>query len=347
MKFLLSLVWPLRIWQSLASAPFGVSKKLFLPTKNTKLYYYAIISLFVHIILLVLVGTFPPIYIDWSSSNIVRFDNLFAMTLVHISSCVILGEAIFKVNKQMDFLKQIIRIDFVMYRKLGIRFDYKKYQFGNNLITAIWIIGLLFCVISIAIAMHAVADTNDQRFWAFYIGPLIIYSLNYHRMVLYVFVIHRRYKLLNQFIEKICILQENDASHQNILQTFEQSTKRKGSPTNPMAVQLISESQLKDIRNCYQMLYEATKMINELFLWSLPLCIGIDFHRLLVNVFFIFSVWLLQSYGLFLIVAMSWGSLNIAHFIILSHACHTTSKEVEPIDIKLIEILDVMKGFQP
>lgn len=330
MKFVISLVWPLRVWQLLAMAPFQVTKKLLLPTKSAPLYYYAVVSLLVHIISLVLIETFASAYIDWSGNNIVRFDNLLAITLVRISSCVIVGEAIFNVNKQIDFLKQIIRIDFIMHRKLDIRFDYEKYQQQNSLITAIWIGVLLLCAIGNVIAMHALENTNDERFWALYIGPLFIYSLNYHRMVLYVYVVRRRYKLLNQFIEQVCTLQENAVYDHAILQTFQQLAKVKGSsPINAVAIQLISESQLKDIRTIYQMLYEASKMINELFLWSLPLCIGIDFHRLLVNVFYVFGVWLLHSYWLLLIVAIAWGTLNIGHLIILSHACHTTSKEVK------------------
>lgn len=328
MKFLISLVWPFRVWQLIAVAPFGMTKKLSLPTKSTKLYYSAIILLFVYIILLTLSVTFSSTYIDWSSKDFTKFDDLLAMTIVRITSCVIVGEAIFKLNKQIDFFKQIIRIDFILHRKLNIRIDYSKFKFQNNLITAIWIFCLLFCVVSVSITIHMLGDSYSERFWAFYIGPLFVYSLNCHRMVLYVFVIRRRYQFLNQFIEKVCMLQEKSVFNQNILQTFEKLSKIKGSPIDSLAVQHISESQLKDIRNVYQMLYEATKMINDLFLWSLPLCIGIDFHRLLVNTFFLFAVWLLQKYWVVLIMAMSWGSLNIAHLIILSHACHTTHATV-------------------
>lgn len=328
MKFLISLVWPLRLWQLLAVAPFGVTKQFSLPTKNTKLHYYAIISLFIHIILLALSVIFSSTYIEWSSKNFTKFDDILAMIIVRSSSCIVVGEAIFKLNKQIDFFKQIIRIDFVLYRKLHIRIDYDKYQIRNNLITAIWIFGLLICVFCVSITTYTFGDLYSERFWAFYVGPLFIYSLNCHRMVLYVFIIRRRYQLLNQFIEKICMLQEKKVGNQNILQTFEQLSKINSPPIEPMAVQLISESQLKDIRNIYQMLYEATEMINDLFLWSLPLCIGIDFHRLLVNAFYLFAVWLLQENWLVIILAISWGSLNIAHLIILSHACHTTSRAV-------------------
>lgn len=324
MNLLNSLIWPLRIWQLLALVPFGVTKKHLLPTKNTTPYCYAIISLCVHIILLVLIEIFSSTYIDWSSNDMGRFDSLVAITLVHISSCAILGETILKLNKQMNFLKLIIRIDFVLQLQLGIRCDYKKYKFQNNFITFTWIFSVLLCIIGVSITTHLFDNSNDERFWAYYIGPLFIYSLNYHRIVLYVIEIRRRYQLLNRFIERLCALQQTGIADQNSLQTF-----KNVSPVESLTVQFISESQLKYVRHTYQMLYEASEMINDLFLWSLPLCIGIDFHRLLVNVFYIFAVWLLQSYWLLLIVAIAWGCLNIAHLIVLSHACHTTSREVD------------------
>lgn len=333
MKFLISLFWPLRVWQLLAVAPFEVTKQLLIPAKNTKLYYYAIVFLFVNIILLALCVIFSSTYIDWSGKNFTKFDDLLAMTIVRITSCIILGEAIFKENKQIEYFKQIICIDYVLHRSLHIRIDYDKYQFQNNLITAIWVFSLFICVISVTITTHMFGDPYIERFWAFYIGPLFVYSLNCHRMVLYVFVIRRRYQLLNQFIEKICLLQEENVGRQNIMQKLEPLSKINDPPIDSMAVQLICEPQLKDIRNSYQMLYEATKMINDLFLWSLPLCIAIDFHRLLVNTFYLFAVWLLQDQWLLLILAISWGGLNLAHLIVLSHACHTASKEVRSISL--------------
>lgn len=328
MKFLASLAWPLRVWQFLGVSPLIVTKKTLQPTKSSNFFNFAVVLLFVYVLLLVLSLIFSSTYIDWLSKDFTKFDDLIAMALVRIASCVIVGEAVFKLNKQIDFLEQILRIDFILNRKLHIRIDYKKFQFHNNLITVIWTVCLLFCAISVSVIFHMTGSAYDQRFWAFYIGPLVVYSLNCQRMVLYVYVVRRRYQLLNQFIEKIYMIQEKSIDTQNMLQTFEQLSKIKGSPIGSLGVQLLTESQLRDIRTTYQMLYEAARMINDLFLWSLPLSICIDFHRLLVNVFLLFAVWLLQHNWLILVITISWGGLNVAHLIFLSHACHTTSKEV-------------------
>lgn len=340
MKFLDSLVWPMRVWRFLGVAPFIVTRKASQPTKNSNVFNFSIVLLFVNVLLLVLSMIFSSTFIDWSSKDFTKFDDFAAIAMGRIASCFILGEAVFKLNKQINFLKQIMRIDFVLNRKLYIRIDYKKFQFHNNLIAVIWSVCLIACVISISVTFHMIGNLYDERFFLFYIGPLVVYSLNCQRMVLYVYVIRRRYKLLNQFIEKIYAIQEKSIDTQTILEKFEQSSKIKGSAIGSLAVQLISESQLRDIRSAYQMLYDASQMINALFLLSLPLSICIDFHRLLVNIFFVFGVWLLKQHSLILVIALSWGGLNIAHLIMLSHACHTTSKEVSlaySIDSKCLE----------
>lgn len=326
MKFLTTLQWPLRIWQVFGMAPFGVSAKPLLPIKNTQLQFYAVIFWIVCFICFILTVAFSSVYIDWKDDSIGKYDDLIAEILVWLLCCVILGEAILTLKKQTDFLLQIIRIDFILARKLQIQIDYKKYQFQNNVLTAIWICVILFCLICVYIVMCVRNDPFMINLWLIYAAPMLIYSLHYHRMVLYVYVIRRRYQMLNQYIEKVCILEEKGILNVDILQVFKQMSKIAVADFTPE--KLFSELQLKEIRNVYQMLYDSTIMINDMFQWSLPLCICVDFHRLLVNTFVIFAVWLLRTYWLILVLAIIWGSTNIFHLVILSHICHSTCIEV-------------------
>lgn len=326
MKFLPSLLWPLRVWQVLSMAPFGVAKKPLLPVTNTNLQFYAIICLVIHSISAILSVVFSSVYIDWANDAITNYHDVMSVAIVRLAPCIIVGEAIFKLNKQTDFLQQIIRIDYILRRKLQIEIDYKKYQFYNNILTTVWILISFLCVVCVYIVLHILGDSYTERFWLIYAIPsLLIYSLHYQRMVLYVYVIRRRYQMLNQFIEKACMFQERGIVNAEILQAFKQMSK----VTFTEFPKLISETQLRDLRNAYQMLYDTTILFNDMFRWSIPLCICIDFHRLLVNAFYIFAVWLLQSYWLLIFVAIAWGSTNIVHLVMFSHACHSTNKEVK------------------
>lgn len=326
MKFLISLRWPFCVWQIFAMAPFGVANKPLLPVKNPALELYAVVLLLMNLIFLILSIAFTSIYIEWDSKDISNFDSFMAMMMMRLTLCVIIGEAILKLNKQMNFLQQIIRADFILHRKLKIHIDYKKFQFQNNVFTTAWILMSCSCVVCVFVIFHTIEDLFSERFWLIYAIPFIIYSLYYHRVVLYVHEIRRRYEMLNKFIEKICLFQERGIVNSDILQAFKGMSKI--AYADCPVEQLIKQSQLKDIRNTYQILYETTNTINDMLWWSLPLCIGIDFHRLLVNAYYIFAVWLVNWHWKYIIVAVSWGSANIVHLILLSHACHSTSKAV-------------------
>lgn len=327
MKFLDSLLLPLRVWQILGMAPFGVAKKPLFSTNNTYLYVYTILLLIAFFVSLVLSLVFSPVYVDWNDDEgVSKYDDMFAITMAWATSCVIAAEAIIKVDKQMELLQQIIRIDFVISRRLQIQIDYASYQFYNNVFTLIWSILTLICAIGTYFVMCQLNSPYAEGFWLFYCIPFTIYSMNYHRMAIYILVIRRRYKILNEFIEKVCLLQEKSIVNKDIIQIVKMTSKI--SFSDFPSEQLLSESQMKDIRNVYQMLYDATILFNEMFLWSLPLCIGIDFHRLLVNAFYVFAVWLLRSLWMLLVMAAVWGGSNIIHLIWFSCICHSTCTEV-------------------
>lgn len=326
MKFLTTLQWPLRVWQIFAMAPFGVTNKTLLPVKDNKLFFYAIVWLLLHIVLLILSVVFSSTYLNWSDFPIGNYDTLMAMVTIRLLSVLIVGEAIFKLNKQTEFLQQINRIDIILRHKLRIQIDYKKHQFQCNVLITIWIFVCFSCAICVFVVFHIIEDSFNECFWVLYAFPFLIYSLHYQRMVLYVHAIRLRYQMINRFIEKVCLFQERGIVNNEILQAFKQMSKV--AFADCPVEQLISKSQLMDIRNIYQIMYETTNIINDMFWWSLPLSIGIDFHRLLVNSYLVFGVLLFHLKWKDLVIGMFWGLINVAHLILLSHACHSTNKEV-------------------
>lgn len=326
MKFLTTLAWPLRVWQIFAMAPFAVTNKTLFPVTDVKLKFYAIVWLLLHIVLLILCVVYSSTYLDWSELPIGNYDTLMAMITIRLLSVLIVGEAIFKVHKQIEFLQRINHIDLILRHRLQVHVDYKKHQLQCNILTTIWIFVCFSCAICVFVVFNVNEDEFDECFWVLYAFPFLIYSLHYQRMVVYLHAIRLRYQMLNQFIEKVCMFQERGVVNNVILQAFKQMSKV--AFADCPVEQLISKSQLMDIRNIYQIMYETTNIINDMFWWSLPLCIGIDFHRLLVNSYLLFGVLLFHAQWKSLAIACLWGGVNVSHLILLSHACHSTNKEV-------------------
>lgn len=325
MKFLTTLHWPLRVWQVTALAPFEVINKSLLPVKIVRLQYYPGSVLLIHFIILILAIIFNKHFIDWEKHVITSYDDFLSMVVVRITTCVIVAESILNRNKQTEFLEHIIRVDIILRRKLQIELDYKKEQFQNNISTLIWILICISCMICVYLVLRT-ANLATTEFWLLYTIAFFVYSIHYHRMILFVHLILRRYKNVNQFIKDVCSREAKKA--ENLELQLSLKDQPKVTFANDPVAQPISTSQLADIRNVYQMLYETTNMINDMFWWSLPLCIVIDFHRLLLNFYYIFAVLLLNTDWNVLILAIFWGSVNLCHLILISHACHSTNKEV-------------------
>lgn len=319
MKFLMTLKWPLRLWQISGMVQFGVMKKSLIPVKNSKLYNYGMILLLMHFIALMLCMIFSSTYIDWSITIFTKYDNFVGMLAIRFVTCVIVAEAILKLDKQTEFLQQIIRVDTILHRKLRIELDYKKERFHSNILTIVWISTCLIFVITVLVIF--LENTFATRLWLIYAPGLIIYSIHYHRMIFYKNIILRRYKYVNEYIEKMCLLEWKNTDMFDLILPFTQQTDA------PNA-QPITITQLYDVRNVYQMLYEATDMVNDMFWWSLPLCIAIDVHRLLVNCYYIFAVLLLNIARDLLVASFLWGGINIAHLILVARACHCIKSEV-------------------
>lgn len=291
-----------------------------MPVEDTKLQLYAVAWLILHITLLILSMVFTSTYITWTDS-IGDFEALVAVLMIKFVSCLIVVEAILKRQKQIDLLHQFVRIDGILRHKLHIAIDYKKHWLRSNVFVTAWICAcVLFIVCVIAVKERA------PQFWLVYALPFFIYSLNYHRMVTYVHMIQLRYQMLNQFIEKVCLFQERGVVNNEILLSIQRVSKvaLDESKLEP----LLSKSQLIEIRNTYQIMYEATNTINDLFWWSLPICIAIDFLRLLVNVYILFVVLLFEFNWTSLVGCLFWGCINTAHLLFLSHACHSANKQV-------------------
>lgn len=324
MKFLTTLQWPFRIWQIFGMTPIEVINKSTLLIKNTKLQYYSAALLIIHFILLIFAIALPSIYVVWPPKAIPDFDVFVAMITIRLVACVIVSESILKLSKQTKFIHQIMRVDLILRRNLRIQIDYKADRFHNNMLTLVWILSCFACITCVYIVFYFMDDGPRTTYWLLYSISFMVYSIHYHRIVVYVRLILRRYRILNQYIEKMCLQKWENTDSSQWLLNFDKKSKI----TDDLIMQPMTISQLADVRNVYQLLYETTEMVNDMFRWSLPLCIALDFHRLIVNFYFVFAVLLLKTSWNTLILAIVWGSINFGHLILLSHACHYTNKQV-------------------
>lgn len=233
------------------------------------------------------------------------------MYSIRFLACVVIAEAILNRNAQIDVLELINQIDLNLDYKLRLQINYKQQQFRNNVSAGLWLFAFFICVILNAVLLHLNGTDREERFWFFYIIPFFICTLQYQRLLFYVPLLRHRYQILNEYFLRISETQE---------------TRRNIQAAKPDSLEpLITARQLIDFRNIYQQLYEAAVQINDMFWWSLPLCILVDFHAVLLNTYRAFLVLLTNASGDNVMFSLLWGFCNAGHLLLVSHACHSTS----------------------
>lgn len=316
MKFLAAIRLPFRFWQIFSLVPFGlISDKIYL-NKSSNLQYYSMASLAVHVAAL-LHGLFAQdLYLHNEGEVYSQYNDILTLTLMRFIACIIVLEVILNRRTQFIVLEMINQIDLNLEFKLRIKINYKRQQFYYNIRTILWL--LLFGMCDVAIFAYAIVKGQEKfkMFWLFYSIPFIICGLQYQRLAYYAILLRQRYQLLNEFLLNICSIQE---AHQ--IESESLDIQPKHSTLDP----LITTIQVRDFRNIYQQLYDVSIRVNDMFWWSLPLCVLSDFHKLLVNAYQIFAVFLVQNSGDEAIIGVLWGICNSVNLLLVSHACHSTT----------------------
>lgn len=316
MKFLATILLPFRIWQIFSLVPFGlISEKLYL-NKASNLHYYSMASLAVHIAALFHGLIIQNFYVPNEGEVYTQYNEIITLGLMRFIACVIVLESILNRKTQFTVLEMINQIDLNLKCKLRIKINYKRQQFHYNIGTLLWLLVFGVSDTAILVYAHVKGEEKFKMFWLFYSIPFIICGLQYQRLAYYATLLRQRYQLLNEFLLNICSIQE---AHQ--IESESLDMKPKHSTLDP----LITTTQVRDFRNIYQQLYEASVCVNDIFWWSLPLCILSDFHKLLVNTYLIFAMFLVQSSGDDAIVGVLWGICNVINLLLVSHACHSTT----------------------
>lgn len=207
MHILMVLLYPFRLWQVFSLSPFGLARKTLWPKESTKLKYYAIACILIHIFALIFSFFSISTYTSEKNSVVLRYNTILSLIVSRLLACVIVIEAVFKRNDQIDFFERVKKIDSILKQKLQVKIEYTKYQHQNNFI----MFACLFIYLSMEIFVLARVYVQERYFflnyWLYLSVPNLISSLLCHQIATYVHIIRRRYAMINDFLRKIALMQ--------------------------------------------------------------------------------------------------------------------------------------------
>lgn len=255
--------------------------------------------------------------------NEVRIVDTLTMFLIQISALIIFIESYQKRYVQIDFLRKINSIDFILEYKIGIKPDYKsrKKIYTKRLIRWIVMNITIFVIIFVFIYdLYAIV----YRWYTLIYASYVICSIRCHQITNYADVIFYRYYQINQYL--LDQRKRSPEIHENI--NIDLAKMLKVCTTFQKCKTGHIFDKLNDLQRVCRLLGSANQSINKMFQWSIPLIIINDLLQTLVNCYWILRILFSNESNKYFVAPLLWTFLNFNHFISLSSACHYAAAEV-------------------
>lgn len=327
MDFFDSLAVAFPIWQMACLSPFSLSDHQMTSVSKQIHRNFSFAVMFTQCLVIILSLVFLKFFIYPELPQALKTIDTIQLLLVQVTALVIFCESYKKRFIQMDFLRKINSIDFILEYKIGISPNYMKRRNTNIIRLCRWI----FMDVSIFIINFVILFISyviAHRWWALLYASFAVCSLRYYQITTYVDIIQHRYHQINQFINSIEVKKndESKAEDSKVLVQTSQNVRtifqkyKNGRPYE----------KLSDLRRVCRLLSSANHSINIMFQWSIPTIIMNDFIHILVNSYWTLRIILENKAPLYqLLPPFLWTILNFNHLISLSAVCHHATEEAQ------------------
>lgn len=306
-----------RIYQSSGFAPFTIPING--QNKGSKWYISSGLLTIWLLALFVFDISSYKLYFENEKSMMISYLSFIIITLMRVVAFVIVLESFVERKQQINFLKQVDRIERLFTEELSVSFEYKKIRRNAY----IWMtIFLLQLTILTSLILVDIVNVDDISIWMkmwyiFCTFPLFLPSTRYFQIIHYMQLLKFCFEMINmQLTEFQC--QSNRLSMN--VKRKENSNKFEGKIYDDIVT----------LRRIFHVLWECTEQINKMFQWSLLLLIGSSFFIIVVN-YYRTLYWLLTpnpSKMDSVITYFIWSLIHTFHFISLSSICYNISQQV-------------------
>lgn len=334
MDFFDSIKLPFHLWQFICLSPYELKLQQNQSHPSNFHRNCTITVIILKLLVVILSGVFFNEIVSPDLKQTIRVLDGLTMLLAQFAALIILWESFKKRRVQRNFFHKINSIDFVMEFKLGVRPDYERAKKTNARRLIGWLVVIAANFLTNFVIMSIVYDIA-YRWWAVFFASYFFCSLRYHQISTCVDVIHCRYQLLNQFINRLSKDNRNDDddADDNVNSKWPMFNVAETLMANaPVTVVNPSDSiyeKLHHLRRVCRLLSSANHNVNEAFQFSIPLIIVNDFLQILINWFWILRILLRPKIRLFhLVPPLFWTLVNFIHVVSLSATCHRATEAV-------------------
>lgn len=323
----------IRVCQLSGLTPFSMNKTSIKWESNHSLKVLSII-------LIVFVGTillsgliFRESIIDYKRSKIRNALVITFMVLNHINAIFALLELFKKRDRQINLLNLFESLDFLFKNRLNMHINYLKLKTACHRFIIVWICEISGLIISNIIIYIQTKDNYTIAFFIMLIPHYVLCKLSYAYAVLLVTLVYEDFSVLNQYIKSV--------TKQNgyyVCETFLNKNDFKNSKMDHFKNSKfhVNPEMILFMKSVYCDIWEASKEIENLTYWSLPIGCAYDFFVLTSNSYLFFLNLFTRSRNfpiyllLLLLILSSLGSmLLIAHSY--SRTVESVSEQIKAI----------------
>lgn len=320
MDFFQSLSVIFRIWQVFCLSPFSLKNNNQRETVSAPIFkIFSVTMITFQALVIILSLTFVRYILYDGSNQIIRTFDVITMSLAQLTALVIFSDSYQQRYTQMEILRKMNSIDFILKFKIGVTTDYtvrRKTNINRMLRTMI-------LNVSVFIVNLLVMKTDVYLWWIILYPSFFICSLRYLQIITYVDIVHHRCIQINRFInncQKSKGKRESFFDFTKIETVFTLTQKCKSK---------CIEEKITDLRRVFRLMASVNRSLNQIFKWSIPLIIVNDFLHIMVNSYWFLVILLFQADSLiYLIGLFAWTSINAYHLLSLSSACQHAVQEV-------------------
>lgn len=250
------------------------------------------------------------IYVDWKGSKILSYIDIITPWFIRLHAIVLLIESFSKRTDQVELLDKMAEIETVFVTKFQMKIDAPKLQrtFRNHLV--FWLLRL-----AAIIGCTFLTRTWGRVYYLFlYIVPFYTSTLMYAQFLAYIDTIH------------YCIEMLIDEVGQFSMSHVPQSAALKNAEKRTFVFTFEKIERLRDLRQVFQLVWQASMLVNHYVRWSLPIGINNEFITLINDLYWIFLLLLNpMNFSIRQILICSiWAVINLSCIYQTSNTCDRT-----------------------
>lgn len=332
MDFFDSIKISIRVCQLICLSPFALkTHENDSSTSNSVRKVFASVIILVQFLVLIFSLIFNPMIVDPELPRNIRTFDSAVLTLIQLTALVIFIESYARRATQIDFLRKMNTIDFILEFKIGIHLNHVEQQRCNIKRLLRWLVIDMTVFIVNVTMFYYYFPKNRCIWWTMLCLSFFVCSIRYFQMVSYVYLVRYRYFRINEFIDNFNLFEQNiDVFNVDLATSIQNlnESSHDDDQFNHYTPKVVYQK-LVDLRRVYRLISSASQNINHMFQWSIPANISNDVFHILINSYWILRLIIEGDKGIaYMIIPGLWTLVNINHLISLSSLCHQASNEV-------------------